>query len=188
MSTVAPPMTTEEMLTLPDNGAQRELVLGELRETPMTKRNRNHSSAEARIAYLLGRWLDQHPQPGTRLSSGEAGFRLRRGPDTTVGIDVAFVSAEVVANSEGRFPYFEGPPILAVEILSPTDRQESIDEKIAVYRDANVPLIWIIDPVLKTVLVLRKDDEPVMFNVRQELSGEPELPGFLVLVAEIFRF
>ena len=190
MSTVAEPstMTTEQMLALPDNDTDRDLIRGELRETPMTRRNRRHSSSEPKISHILLRWLEQHPQPGTCVTSGEGGFRLSRNPDTSVGIDVAFVSAEVVANSPENFPYFEGPPVLAVEILSPSDSQERIDEKVALYREAGVPLIWVVNPVMKTVMVVRAHEEPVMFNVRQELSGEPELPGFLVPVAEFFRF
>ena len=37
-----------------------------------------------------------------------------------------------------------------------------------------------------TVLVYRPQAEPELFNVRQELSGDPELPGFRVAVSEIF--
>src|SRR5689334_17467074 len=95
MSVATPPslMTTEEMLALPENGMDRELINGELREYPMTKRNQWHSSTEANIAYYLKGWRDQNPDRGGRVVSGEAGFRLRRNPDTTVGIDVAYVSA-----------------------------------------------------------------------------------------------
>jgi len=41
---------------------------------------------------------------------------------------------------------------------------------------------------LKTVLVLRPGENPVLFNVSQGLSGGAELPEFRVPVAEIFRF
>ena len=190
MSTVAEPstMTTEQMLALPDNDTDRDLIRGQLRESPITFHDMRHSSVAARISCALVGWHPQHPQPGACVASGEPGFRLMRNPDTTVGIDIAFVSAEVVANSPENFPYFEGPPVLAVEILSPSDSQERIDEKVSLYREAGVPLIWIVNPVMKTVMVVRAHEEPVMFNVRQELSGEPELPGFLVPVAEFFRF
>ncbi len=42
--------------------------------------------------------------------------------------------------------------------------------------------------MLKTILVLRANDEPEMFNIRHELSDAPELPGFHVAVADVFRF
>lgn len=191
MSAGAPPatlMTTERMLELPDHGTDRVLVRGELREKPMTRRNKWHSSTEARLAYLLGRWLEEQGPTGARVTSGEAGFRLLRNPDTTVGIDVAYVSVEVVNNTPKFRPFFEGPPVLAVEILSPSDTHEGVSEKIELYREAGVALIWIVNPDLQTVQVLRAGAEPEMFNVRQELSGEPELPGFRVPVAAVFRF
>jgi len=46
-------MTTEELLALPEDGVDRYLIRGLLREKPMTKRNRWHTRVEARIVYLL---------------------------------------------------------------------------------------------------------------------------------------
>jgi hypothetical protein len=37
------------------------------------------------------------------------------------------------------------------------------------------------------VTVYRPGTEPELFNVRQELSGEPHLPGFRVPVARLFE-
>jgi Uma2 family endonuclease len=179
-------MTTEEMLALPENGMDRELINGELREYPMTKRNQWHSGTEANIAYYLKGWRDQNADRGGRVVSGEAGFRLRRNPDTTVGIDVAYISAEVVANTPREAAFFEGPPVLAVEILSPSDRQEEIAEKVRAYLETGVALVWLVDPEFRTVLVHRPDAEPELFNVRQELAGGAHLPGFRVAVAKLF--
>src|SRR6266550_2206960 len=114
MSTVAPPslMTTEEMLALPDNGMERDLIGGRLRERPVTIRDRGHSRATVRLGHLLELWLEQQPEPRGEVVGGEAGFRLQRDPDTSVGIDVAYVSAEVARNTPESFPYIEGPPVL----------------------------------------------------------------------------
>ena len=49
MATVVTPMTTEEMLALPDNGMERWLIDGELRERPMTVRNRFHRAAVSAV-------------------------------------------------------------------------------------------------------------------------------------------
>ena len=68
--------TTEDMLAMPENGYDRDLIRGELREKPMTKQNKWHSSTEARIAHLLSRWLEHNEPLGFRVASGEAGFRL----------------------------------------------------------------------------------------------------------------
>jgi Uma2 family endonuclease len=188
MSVAIPPspMTTEEMLALPENGMDRELINGEIREYPMAKRNQWHATTEVKISQVLANWLDQHPELGGKIVGGEAGFRLRRNPDTTVGIDVAYVSAEVVRNTPREAAFFEGPPVLAVEILSPSDRQEEIAEKVRAYLESGVPLVWLADTEFRTVLVHRPDAEPELFNVRQELSGGAHLPGFRVAVAKLF--
>jgi Uma2 family endonuclease len=190
MSTATPPalMTADQMLALPDNGMDRELIRGELRESPMTLRNRDHSSLNISISYALRHWLQTRPEPRGRIVGGEAGFRLKRDPDTFVGIDIAYVSADVVTGTPESFPYFEGPPILAVEILSPSDTQEKIDEKIDLYLETGVPLVWIVNAVRKTILVHRAGQEPELFNVRHEIADVPELPGFRAAVAELLRY
>src|SRR5258707_10626764 len=90
-------MTTEEMLALPENGVERWLVRGQLREKPMTYRNRWHSRIMVRVAKLLDNWLDRQPEPRGQVLCGEAGVRLQRDPDTTFGVDVVYVSAETAA-------------------------------------------------------------------------------------------
>lgn len=113
-------------------------------------------------------------------------MRLTRNPDTTVGVDAVYVSAEVAARQPQDTTLIDGVPILAVEILSPNDTLEEINEKIDGYLAAGVPLVWIIDPRRRTVMIYRPDQEPELVNVRQDLSGEPHLPGFRVAVAELF--
>ena len=43
-----------------------------------------------------------------------------------------------------------------------------------------------VDPDDRTVTIYRLDAEPELVNVKQELVGDPQLPGFRVAVAEIF--
>ena len=81
----------------------------------------------------------------------------------------------------------DGVPTLAVEILSPSDTIEEIHEKITVYQAAGVALVWVLHPYDRTVTVYRPDAEPDLLNVREELSGEPHLPGFRVPVARLFE-
>src|SRR5438046_2476087 len=96
--TETPELTLDELLQL-DDGVERWSIQGEVWEKPMTYRNRWHSALEAWIVYLLLDWLVKLPLPRGRVLSGEAGFRLRRDPNSTVGIDVAYVSAEVAARN-----------------------------------------------------------------------------------------
>lgn len=180
------PMTTEEMLALPEDGIDRELIHGELREKPMTRRNRRQSEVEAKIARALGNWIENVRKPRGVVVSGEAGFRLSRNPDSTVGIDVAYVSAEIDAKQRDAM-YFEGPPVLAVEILSPSDKQEEIDDKVALFLETGVAVVWVVDPRFKTICVYRPGAAPELYSEHQELVAEPHLPGFRASITSLFE-
>src|SRR6266849_8839900 len=134
MSVSAPAlMTAEEFLALPSDGVERWLIRGQLREKLMTYRNRWHSRIEAQIVYILKRWLELQALPRGEVYSGEVGCRLSRNPDTIVGIDVAYVSAELAALEPKDTTIIDGVPTLAVEILSPSDKEEEVNEKVDQY-------------------------------------------------------
>lgn len=152
----------------------------------MTRRSRLHARTEANVTHIVKSWLDRQSPPRGEVLSGEAGCILRRDPDTTVGIDVAYISPEMAARQSDETTLIDGPPVLAVEILSPSDKQSDIDEKVEEYLAARVALVWVVNPRFRTVTVFRNDAEPELFNVRQELSADPHLPGFRVPVRELF--
>lgn len=182
-ATIPQEMTIEEFLAMPADGMDRELIRGIVRERPMTYRNRFHSVCLARIATRLSNWAS-----GVRFTvlGGDAGFILRQAGDTLVGIDVAVVSAETITRQTDKTALIDGIPTLAVENLSPSDTVEEIHAKTQLYLEAGVPLVWIIDPYDRTVQVYRPGQPPGLFNERQQLTGEPELPGFAVTVGELF--
>jgi Uma2 family endonuclease len=192
-------MTTEELLAMPDDGVERWLIKGQLREKhplpeeqpgskAMSIRNQDHSEITIAVGHFLEAWRRGQPEPRGRVAGGEAGVRLRRTPESTVGIDVTYYSAEVAERrTEGNTTLIDGAPVLAVEILSPNDTVAQTNEKIREYLDSGVQLIWVIDPDNRTVTIHRAGARPEMVNDAQELSGEPHLPGFRVRVAELFE-
>jgi Uma2 family endonuclease len=179
-------MTTADLLALPQDGMERWLIRGELREKPMTVRNREHARTTARLSAFLVQWLERQPEPRGDVLDGEAGCRLRGDPDSTVGIDVVYISAELAARQSDDTTLIDGVPTLAVEVLSPNDTVEEITEKVDEYLAAGVPLVWVVNPYHRTVTVHRPGAAPELFNVSHTLSAEPHLPGFQVAVARIF--
>jgi Uma2 family endonuclease len=81
----------------------------------------------------------------------------------------------------------DGAPLVAIEILSPSDKQEEIDEKVSEYLACGVAQVWVANPRFRTITVYRPDAEPVLFNVDQTLTAEPQLPGFSLPLARVFK-
>lgn len=178
-------LTTEELFALPEDGVERDLIRGELREYPMTKRNRRHSRVLISVGRILGNWAIAQ-NAGGEVTGGEAGTRLRRDPETTVGIDVAYFAAESIAQMPPSQPWYEGPPVLAVEILSPSDTHEELVAKINLYLECSVQVVWILDPDFETLTIYRANEAPVMLRTHETLNGHPELPNLNVLVKDFF--
>ncbi len=181
-------LTNDDLFALPPSKkVDRWLFRGELRESKVTKRNPNHAGAVMTIGILLGIWLAKQPKPRGKLYGGEAYFRLRKDPETNVGIDVALATAEQAAAVKKKTTFVDGAPILAVEVLSPNDKQQDITDAIEEYLDCGVKQVWIVDTATETVTVHRTNVEPVMYTRSQELPGGADLPGFACRVAEIFE-
>ena len=179
-------MTVEEFLALPDDGVRRWLIDGEVREYGMTVRNRDHSRVMIRVGHRLTTWLDTQPLPCGEIVGGEAGFILPGDTGQVVGIDVAYVDADLATQKSADTTLFEGVPVLAVEVLSPNDTLDYLSGRVKLLLKAGVKIVWLVDPDAETVIVRRKGTPPLMVNAQQELTAEPELPGFRVAVASLF--
>jgi Uma2 family endonuclease len=99
--------------------------------------------------------------------------------------DVSFVR-------RGRLPGDAAPkgwvriaPDLAVEVISPGDTAEDLEEKLEDYRKAGVPLVWVIYPRARKAHVFRPDGPPSVLGEDDDLSGEDVLPGFRCPLLEI---
>jgi Uma2 family endonuclease len=178
--------TEADLLAMPDDGVRRWLIDGKIVEVGMTVRNRQHTRVEARIAQLLSNWRDAQPLPRGSVHSGEAGIHLT--DELMVGIDVLYLSPDVAARQTGDdTTLLVGVPTLAVEILSPSDTQEGVVDRVRMYRRAGVPVVWVIDPDFRTVTIHRPNRPATPLSEEQELDGGAELPGFRVPVARIFE-
>jgi Uma2 family endonuclease len=180
-------MTTEELEAMPNDGKKRWLIRGVLRERDMTRRNRFHSRVMMRIGAILLDWSDKQPEPRGDVVGGEAGFRLRRNPDSTAGIDVAYVSADTKAVQTIHTTLYEGAPVLAVEIISPSNPPGDVKEKVREYLSCGVNVVWVVDPEDHTVIIYRPGIAPEALDSRDQITAEPHLPGFSCPVADFFR-
>jgi Uma2 family endonuclease len=188
------PATLEDFLRAEaeaPEGTRLALIDGEIVEwgANMTTRNARHSATMALMAYALLNWLDSQPDRQGVVAAGEARCRLRKDSETVVGLDVAYFEGDLHQESSATGDAFEGPPVIAVEIPSGSDTHDDHDdivERLRVLLEAGVKQVWIADPDLRNVVVHRPNDEAALFTIHQELTAEPELPGFRVSVAKLF--
>ena len=120
------------------------------------------------------------------VTGAETGFMIAHDPDTVRAPDVAFVRAERVPVSP--LPgFFQGPPDLAVEVLSPSDRASEMLAKVRDWLEAGCLAVWLVDPATQTVAVYRNDVPLVTHGIDDELTGDDVIPGLRLALGEVFR-
>lgn len=85
----------------------------------------------------------------------------------------------------GGFAEFAPAPDLAVEVLSPDDRERDLFDKVGEYLSAGVRLVWVVDPVKATAVVFRSLTDVRRIERDGTLDGEDVLPGFSCPLAQI---
>ena len=175
-----PIMTADDLLAMPDDGFRYELVRGELRK--MSPPGWGHGKYSASVV----RSLDGHVW-ANRLGDAatETGFRLAsnhvRAPDA------AFVRAERADAEQDTDGFFPGPPDLAVEVISPSDRYREVAEKVADWLAAGTLAVITVNPRNRTVGIHRPHAEVVVLNEGDILEVQDVVPGWRMPVSEIFR-
>ncbi|MDE0638821.1 MAG: Uma2 family endonuclease [Candidatus Poribacteria bacterium] len=169
-------MTMEEFLENDLEGY--EYVKGEL--VPMAAAAIVHGEVGSNVHLLLGLYVRENKLG--RLYIAETTFQLR---DRVVKPDVAFVSTERL--SEEKLKGFSVAPDLAIEIVSPSDKHYDVTEKALAYLKAGTQLVWVIEPIMKTVTVYRSETDSTLLNYEDTLTGEDVVEGFSCPVAELFE-
>ena len=186
--------TADDLLAMPDDGVRRWIIRGELREEPtefaelgMTRRSRKHSKVMVRVSTVLETWQRSLPAPHGAVNCGEIGVILPTDPPTTVGVDVVVTSAELEADQTDDTSLVDGVPLLTAEIWSPSTTKATMDEKVAEYLSVGVPTVWVLDPFWRSVTTYHPDQQPVTYNVNDTLPADPNLPGLVVAVRDLFE-
>ncbi|MGA2258390.1 MAG: Uma2 family endonuclease [Thermoguttaceae bacterium] len=176
------PVTAEQLLHMPSDGYRHELVAGELRM--MSPGGWQHGEVGG---WLHGR-MAAHIQTRRlgKLFMAETGFILGRDPDTVRAPDIAFIHKDHLPPNLPEDAFWPGAPDLAVEVVSPNETYREVDEKAKVWLSAGAQVVWVVNPLLRTVSVYRSNGSIVTLTAKDELTGEDVLPGFRCGVEEIF--
>jgi Uma2 family endonuclease len=179
---VTPLITPEQLAAMP-NDKDFELVDGRLLERKMGNKS---NWIATNFAIVLSQFVT-NARLGWIFTS-EAGFRLNAArPNNVRKPDVSFVRFGRLPDEEPAEGYDYLAPDLVVEVISPGDTVRELEEKIDEYLQAGVRLVWVLNPDLETVKVLRPDGTIVVQRGNDDLTGEGVLPGFRCKVSELFE-
>jgi Uma2 family endonuclease len=174
-------MTAAEYIALPNDERWCELIDGVV---VVNEPRVDHGLITTRLITALQNWIS---------AGADRGFVV---PPVDVDIDEYNVFAPDVSwiprlrSARERLP---GLPGICVEIRSPSTWRYDVGIKLAHYRDAGLTELWLVDTVAESVIVQRRSEPDASdFDVALELRGDeqltsPQLPGFALRVADIFK-
>ena len=176
-------MTAREFLELPEDPdkTRYELARGEVVVSPSP--NVDHAFAVRNLGFLLHEHVRNHGL-GEIIPDTDTYF----GPEDVRRPDVMYFS-----NARSHFigeNYLEGPPDLAIEVLSPSNKHVDRGDKFELYRDSGVTFYWIVDPMLRTVEAYRLENKAYVETASGKDADRLRLPPFEDLeidLAQIWR-
>ncbi|HEX9981694.1 MAG TPA: Uma2 family endonuclease [Thermoanaerobaculia bacterium] len=176
-------LTYEDYLLLPEDGRRYEILDGELyvNASPLRK----HQAVLRDLVFRIGAYLEEHPIGSVYF----APFDVVLSEHDVVQPDLLFISNEreqIITHKN-----VSGAPDLAVEILSESSRKTDEITKRKRYERFGVSEYWVMDPVLETVKVYRREGD--RFARMAELSTEegaaltsPLFPGLRINLTKVF--
>lgn len=167
---------------MPNNGKRLELVEGELRT--MTPSGSAHGYVVVEVTVRLGDFVSRN---GLGCVFGaETGFRIGHNPDTVLAPDVSFIRKERLEVTGIPEAFYPEAPALVVEVISPNDMAEEVDDKMRRWFAAGVELAWVVYPGGRTVTVYRGLDDICVLTENDTLEGGSVVPGFSCRDGELF--
>lgn len=167
-------------ITVPETKPATEWILG--RAVRKVSPKRDHSLIQGRLLAAFLVWAGDRGEVGP-----EWRFRVTPPGEVTRPLvpDVAFVSCarlRGLSREEKQEPLVA--PDVAVEVRSPSDRQQYIDEKIRVYLAAGSSLVIVVDPRAENLAAF--DTHGSRRFLRGEIFAHPAIPGFALDLEELF--
>ena len=138
------------------------------------------------VGAILRTFVRQH---GLGRVGPEIGFTLARNPDIVFGPDVAFLIEERVAESNWEAGFIEGPPTLAVEVVSPNDRAADVQTNVETYLRYGTQRVWVVEPKTKTLTVHHPGGDSHTYHLGEALSSDDaafSVEGFSLPLDELF--
>lgn len=172
-------------LDLPEDDNDYELLRGKILARKKGGVSAKHGQILGRLMQHINNYLDATAK-GRAYDQASCTLGNTDPEASWVEPDVSFVAA-------GRTPpEFSGPipvaPDLIVEVWSPSDSTERIQEKLATYQAAGVKVVWSVYLLFQYVVIHKLNDtRRELIDLMDELDGSDTLPGFKLPVKTLFE-
>ncbi|EAZ92274.1 Uma2 family endonuclease [Crocosphaera chwakensis] len=160
-----------------ERNAKGELII--MPPTGSETGNRNF-----KLIQQLANWIDED---GTGIGfDSSTGFKLPNGADRSP--DAAWMTLEKwnSLTEEQKSRFAPVCPDFIVEIRSPSDQLQSLQDKLQEYIDNGVKLGWLIDRKNRQVYIYRPQTEVECLENPTTVSGDPILSGFQLQMDKIW--
>ncbi|MCS6830535.1 MAG: Uma2 family endonuclease [bacterium] len=160
VQTLPKKITYEEWLQMPETNQPYEVVDGEIRMSPAP--NLMHQRLVRRLILFLEELV---PEDKGEILPSPIDVIISRSPLRSRQPDIMLVlfrkdgwqNLQAVLEA----PPGEVVPDLVIEVLSPSERRQTVEEKIEDYRRIGVREFWLVSPEAETVEVLRLGKEGI---------------------------
>ena len=136
------------------------------------------------VAVKLGIWAEQD-ETGIGFDSS-AGFTLPNG--ATRSPDAAWIRSKRwdALTEEEQASFAPICPDFVIELKSASDSLTRLKEKMVEWIENGACLGWLIDRKKRQVHIYRPNQEPEILHEPTQVSADPELPGFTLLMSKIW--
>jgi Uma2 family endonuclease len=137
-----------------------------------------------KISQQLANWADQDGTGETFDSS--AGFTLPNGATRSPDASWIRLNRWNALSEEQKASFAPTCPDFVIELRSASDTLSSLQDKMQEYIANGALLGWLIDRKNRNVYIYRPNQEPQVLENPETVSGDPELPGFVLRLAKIW--
>jgi Uma2 family endonuclease len=173
-------LTLEEFMKLPEEKPALEFMDGMV--TQKVSPQGLHSTLQARVIERINRFSEP-----LRLAFAFPELRTTFGGFSPVPDVAVYVWHRIPLDSAGRpVNRFTDPPDIAVEIVSPEQRVNTLVRRCLWYVANGVRIALLIDPDDESIIVFRPDVSPLALGGSERIGLDEVLPGFELTVQELF--
>jgi Uma2 family endonuclease len=179
-ATKAPPITVQQYLGFESPpGFRDELINGRIIVSPEPKPL--HHDVALNVFNLLQSAVGTSFKTGMRINMTMEELNSAPSPDVWV-VDREKWRAARAANT-----YPENAPILAVEVVSPSNRKRHIREKVDLYLNTGGAAVWVVYPKRREVSVFVSGAAERRYGMDDVLLLPAPLPQRRIALADIFH-